>query len=154
MRHDYRMSEIDIAGGGEPVLRGRFLYNEPMRKHVSWRAGGAAQRVYIPADLEDLTWLVRSVPPREDIHMVGRVEALLERLAVAQVAHLHLDEGAEIARRAMLGIKHHGHVAVVVDRHALSEVVCGRHRNIPPRPGPSGNSGSVEGSPGMLDCKP
>jgi len=79
MRHDYRMSEIDIAGGGEPVLRGRFLYNEPMRKHVSWRAGGTAQRVYVPADLEDLTWLVRSVPTREDIHMVGLGSNLLVR---------------------------------------------------------------------------
>ncbi|MBS0312060.1 MAG: UDP-N-acetylenolpyruvoylglucosamine reductase, partial [Proteobacteria bacterium] len=49
MRHDYRMSEVDMAGGGAPVLRGHFLYNEPMKKHVSWRAGGAAQRVYIPA---------------------------------------------------------------------------------------------------------
>jgi len=79
MRHDYRMSEIDIAGGAAPVLRGRFLYNESMRKHVSWRAGGSAQRVYIPADLEDLTWLVRSVPSREDIHMVGLGSNLLVR---------------------------------------------------------------------------
>jgi len=50
-----------------------------MRKHVSWRAGGSAQRVYIPADLEDLTWLVRSVPSREDIHMVGLGSNLLVR---------------------------------------------------------------------------
>jgi UDP-N-acetylmuramate dehydrogenase len=61
MRHDYRMSEMDLGGGAAPVLRGHFLYNQPMRKHVSWRAGGVAQRVYIPADLEDLTWMVRSV---------------------------------------------------------------------------------------------
>jgi UDP-N-acetylmuramate dehydrogenase len=79
MRHDYRMSEIDVAGGGAPVLRGRFLYNEPMKKHVSWRAGGAAQRVYIPADLEDLGWLVRSMPAHEDIHMVGLGSNLLVR---------------------------------------------------------------------------
>jgi UDP-N-acetylmuramate dehydrogenase len=79
MRHDSRASETDIGGGGEPVLRGQFFYNEPMRKHVSWRAGGAAQRVYIPADLEDLTWLVRSVPAREDIHMVGLGSNLLVR---------------------------------------------------------------------------
>ncbi|KVW96240.1 UDP-N-acetylmuramate dehydrogenase [Thiobacillus denitrificans] len=79
MRHDYRMSEIDVAGGGAPVLRGRFFYNEPMKKHVSWRAGGAAQRVYIPADLEDLGWLVRSVPAHEDIHMVGLGSNLLVR---------------------------------------------------------------------------
>lgn len=79
MRHDYRMSEIDLGGGGTPTLNGRFLYNEPMKKHVSWRAGGAAQRVYIPSDLEDLSWLVRSVPPREDIHMVGLGSNLLVR---------------------------------------------------------------------------
>jgi UDP-N-acetylmuramate dehydrogenase len=79
MRHDYRMSEIDVAGGGAPVLRGRFLYNEPMKKHVSWRAGGPAQRVYIPADQEDLIWLVRSVPAHEDIHMVGLGSNLLVR---------------------------------------------------------------------------
>lgn len=75
----HRMSEADVAGGGVPALRGRFLYNEPMRRHVSWRAGGAAQRVYIPADLEDLTWMVRSVSMREDIHMVGLGSNLLVR---------------------------------------------------------------------------
>jgi len=87
MRHDYLMSETDIAGGGalaltsgdRSVLRGRFLYREPMKKHVSWRAGGAAQRAYVPADLEDLAWLVRSVPAHEPIHMVGLGSNLLVR---------------------------------------------------------------------------
>lgn len=79
MRHDYRMSDIDMAGGGTPALRGHFLYNEPMGKHVSWRAGGAAQRVYVPADLDDLSWLVRSLPAHEEIHMVGLGSNLLVR---------------------------------------------------------------------------
>jgi UDP-N-acetylmuramate dehydrogenase len=79
MRHELRMTERDLAGGGGPALRGQFLYNEPMKKHVSWRAGGSAQRVYVPADLEDLTWLVRSVPLHEDIHMVGLGSNLLVR---------------------------------------------------------------------------
>ena len=79
MRHDYRMCEMDLGGGAAPTLRGHFLYNEPMKKHVSWRAGGAAKRVYIPADLEDLGWLVRSLPSREDIHMVGLGSNLLVR---------------------------------------------------------------------------
>ena len=78
MRHDYRVSEVDL-GGAAPVLRGRFLYNEPMKKHVSWRAGGTAQRAYIPADLEDLGWLLRSVPAHEDIHVVGLGSNLLVR---------------------------------------------------------------------------
>lgn len=79
MRHDYRMSDVDVAGGSAPVLRGRLLYNEPMKKHVSWRAGGIAQRVYIPADLEDLIWLVRAIPGDEAIHMIGLGSNLLVR---------------------------------------------------------------------------
>lgn len=79
MRHDYRMSEVEVAGGAAPVLRGRFLYNEPMSRHVSWRAGGSARRLYVPADLEDLVWLVRSVPADEAIHMVGLGSNLLVR---------------------------------------------------------------------------
>jgi len=79
MRHNYRMSDTDMSGGGETVLRGHFLYNEPMGRHVSWRAGGTARRVYIPADLEDLAWLVRSIPTHEPIHMVGLGSNLLVR---------------------------------------------------------------------------
>jgi UDP-N-acetylmuramate dehydrogenase len=79
MRHDFRMSEMDLGGGGAPTLRGRFLYNEPMKQHVSWRAGGAAQRAYLPADLDDLSWLVRSIPAHEDIHMIGLGSNLLVR---------------------------------------------------------------------------
>jgi UDP-N-acetylmuramate dehydrogenase len=89
MRHDYRMSAGETSGGGHAAttcsadsgagLRGRFLHNEPMKKHVSWRAGGLAQRVYIPADLEDLSWLVRSLPLDEPIHMLGLGSNLLVR---------------------------------------------------------------------------
>jgi len=73
------MNAPELTGGGAPVLRGRFLYYEPMSKYVSWRAGGPAQRVYVPADLEDLTWLVRSIAPHEDIHLVGLGSNLLVR---------------------------------------------------------------------------
>lgn len=73
------MAEVEPAPGAASVLRGRFLYNEPMGRHVTWRAGGPAKRVYIPADLEDLVWLVRSVPADEDIYMVGLGSNLLVR---------------------------------------------------------------------------
>jgi UDP-N-acetylmuramate dehydrogenase len=82
MRHDYRMNMDETASGGSAgssVLRGRFLHNEPMQKHVSWRAGGVAQRVYIPADLEDLSWLLRSIPQYEAVHVVGLGSNLLVR---------------------------------------------------------------------------
>ena len=35
-------------------LRGRLLADEPMARHVSWRAGGAARCAYVPADTADL----------------------------------------------------------------------------------------------------
>lgn len=89
MRHEYRMSADESAVGGRSTgmpnadssvgLRGRFLHNEPMKKHVSWRAGGLAQRVYIPADVEDLCWLVRSLPADESIHMLGLGSNMLVR---------------------------------------------------------------------------
>lgn len=61
------------------VLNGRFLHNEPMSKHVSWRAGGPAQRVYVPADLEDLRLLLQAVPAEEPVHMTGLGSNLLVR---------------------------------------------------------------------------
>lgn len=62
-----------------PALRGEFLHNESMARHVSWRAGGHAQRVYIPADLEDLRLLLQAIPEQEPVHMVGLGSNLLVR---------------------------------------------------------------------------
>ncbi len=45
-------------------LAGEFRLNEPMRKHTSWRTGGAAQRAYFPRDLHDLAQFVRTMPER------------------------------------------------------------------------------------------
>lgn len=44
-------------------LRGELRLNEPMHRHTSWKAGGTAERAYIPADLEDLRAFLRSLPP-------------------------------------------------------------------------------------------
>lgn len=61
------------------VLRGRFLHNEPMEKHVSWRAGGPAQRVYVPADMEDLRLLLQAIPEDEPVYVTGLGSNLLVR---------------------------------------------------------------------------
>jgi UDP-N-acetylmuramate dehydrogenase len=79
MQHERHAPGDAAASGGANVLRGHFLHNEPMKKHVSWRAGGVAARVYIPADLEDLCWLLRSIPDYESIHVVGLGSNLLVR---------------------------------------------------------------------------
>jgi UDP-N-acetylmuramate dehydrogenase len=60
-------------------LRGRLLLNEPMSRHTSWRVGGPADRLYIPADLDDLAAFLASVPAQEALHWVGLGSNLLVR---------------------------------------------------------------------------
>jgi len=60
-------------------LRGELRLGEPMRRHTSWRAGGAAERAYLPADLEDLAAFLRRLDPAEPLHFVGLGSNLLVR---------------------------------------------------------------------------
>ena len=60
-------------------LRGTVKENESMARHVSWRAGGKAARLYVPADREDLAEYLRSMPASEPILMVGLGSNLLVR---------------------------------------------------------------------------
>jgi UDP-N-acetylmuramate dehydrogenase len=54
-----------------PKLRGEMRYNEPMSRHVSWRAGGNAKCYFMPADIEDLSVLLASLPDDEAILWLG-----------------------------------------------------------------------------------
>jgi UDP-N-acetylmuramate dehydrogenase len=60
-------------------LRGELKHNEPMARHVSWRAGGPAARFYAPADLDDLAAFLRQLPPAEPVLFVGLGSNLLVR---------------------------------------------------------------------------
>jgi len=60
-------------------LRGELRLEEPMSRHVSWRAGGRAQRLYRPADLDDLAAFLRRLPAQEPILFVGLGSNLLVR---------------------------------------------------------------------------
>ena len=53
------------------LLRGRSLRDEPMARHVSWRAGGVAARAYVPADTDDLCMFLASLPEGEPVCFVG-----------------------------------------------------------------------------------
>jgi UDP-N-acetylmuramate dehydrogenase len=44
------------------TLRGRILPKEPLAAYTSWRVGGNADFVYIPADLDDLGDFLRQMP--------------------------------------------------------------------------------------------
>ncbi len=60
-------------------LRGALRLNEPMARHVSWRAGGVAARTYAPADLDDLCAFLRSISRTEGLYFVGLGSNLLVR---------------------------------------------------------------------------
>jgi UDP-N-acetylmuramate dehydrogenase len=62
-----------------PGTRGKLLLNEPMSRHTSWRVGGPADRVYIPADLDDLVAFMKTVPAQDALHWVGLGSNLLVR---------------------------------------------------------------------------
>lgn len=71
------MAEIrDIDSNG---LRGKLCSREPMRRHVSWRTGGTADRTYVPADLDDLCVFLKSMPESEPLLFVGLGSNLLVR---------------------------------------------------------------------------
>ena len=75
------MSELCTTQSGRPptALRGELRLNEPMTRHVSWRAGGPVRRAYVPADLDDLCAFVAATPAAEPLLLVGLGSNLLIR---------------------------------------------------------------------------
>lgn len=63
----------------ESGLRGELRFNEPMARHVTWRAGGTAARAYLPADLDDLAAFLRATRIDEPLLFVGLGSNLLVR---------------------------------------------------------------------------
>jgi len=61
------------------TLRGTLRSEVSMRKHTSWRAGGVAERMYQPADLDDLCLFLRGLPDDEPLYVVGLGSNLLVR---------------------------------------------------------------------------
>lgn len=68
------MNEADL-----PKFRGELRQNEPMARHVSWRAGGPVARAYFPADLDDLADFLRGLRHDEPLLFVGLGSNLLVR---------------------------------------------------------------------------
>jgi UDP-N-acetylmuramate dehydrogenase len=60
-------------------LRGELLRAEPMSRHLTWRAGGPAERCYRPADTDDLAAFLRRLPEGEPLLFVGLGSNLLVR---------------------------------------------------------------------------
>ncbi|MGA7749752.1 MAG: UDP-N-acetylmuramate dehydrogenase [Gallionella sp.] len=60
-------------------LRGKLSRDVPMRKYTSWRAGGTAEHMYQPADVDDLLVFLRGLPADEPLYAVGLGSNLLVR---------------------------------------------------------------------------
>jgi UDP-N-acetylmuramate dehydrogenase len=58
---------------------GKLLMNEPMSRYTSWRVGGTADQLYMPAGLQDLQAFLQGLPQGEPVHFVGLGSNLLVR---------------------------------------------------------------------------
>jgi UDP-N-acetylmuramate dehydrogenase len=65
--------------GAHHSLRGVLRRDEPMAKHVTWRAGGHAKIFYQPAGLPDLCAFLRTLDAREPVLFLGLGSNLLVR---------------------------------------------------------------------------
>ena len=73
------MNMADPVAKPNAALRGALRLNEPMGRHVSWRAGGTAARAYAPADHQDLAAFLATLPAQEPVYFVGLGSNLLVR---------------------------------------------------------------------------
>jgi UDP-N-acetylmuramate dehydrogenase len=64
---------------GNAGLKGTLRRDEPMAKHVSWRAGGRAKTFYQPAGVADLCAFLRSLEGNEPVLFLGLGSNLLVR---------------------------------------------------------------------------
>jgi len=60
-------------------LRGRLAQRAPLAKYTSWRAGGTAETLYLPADRDDLAAFLRQLTVFEPITVLGLGSNVLVR---------------------------------------------------------------------------
>ncbi len=60
-------------------LRGQWQQDVALARYTSWRCGGRADRLYAPADREDLAAMLRQLPPEEPLTVIGLGSNLLVR---------------------------------------------------------------------------
>ncbi len=76
MRAAVRLMHTDQTGAG---LRGQLHRQASMAEYVSWRAGGKADLLYVPADAEDLALFLRTLPENTPVYWLGLGSNLLVR---------------------------------------------------------------------------
>ena len=73
------MNMVEVKTWMTEELRGTLRHDVDMSRHTSWRAGGRAEYVYQPADLDDLVLFLRGLSPGEPLQVVGLGSNLLVR---------------------------------------------------------------------------
>ncbi|GAB6040209.1 UDP-N-acetylmuramate dehydrogenase [Endothiovibrio diazotrophicus] len=68
-----------MAARAHPGLRGELRFDEPLARYTTWRVGGPAERLYRPADLEDLVAFLQGLPADEPLFWLGLGSNLLVR---------------------------------------------------------------------------
>jgi UDP-N-acetylenolpyruvoylglucosamine reductase len=109
------MNMIESSNIANTPLRGEMRMQVDMSKHTSWRAGGTAERMYQPADLDDLLVYLRGLPVDEPLYAVGLGSNLLVRdgglrgtvlLLHGTLSALHLElDGSIYAEAGVPGAK-------------------------------------------------
>lgn len=64
------MSDL-LSSSFTSTLRGKLLNDEPLSRYTSWRAGGTADHLYLPADLEDLAHFLKALPEQMRMTWLG-----------------------------------------------------------------------------------
>ena len=52
-------------------LRGQLAHDAPLAKYTSWRTGGTADTLYVPADRDDLARFIAQLPANEPLLAIG-----------------------------------------------------------------------------------
>jgi UDP-N-acetylenolpyruvoylglucosamine reductase len=109
------MNMIESSNIANTPLRGEMRLQVDMGKHTSWRTGGTAERMYQPADLDDLLVYLRGLPVDEPLYAVGLGSNLLVRdgglrgtvlLLHGTLSALHLElDGSIYAEAGVPGAK-------------------------------------------------
>jgi UDP-N-acetylenolpyruvoylglucosamine reductase len=109
------MNMIESSNIANIPLRGEMRLQVDMGKHTSWRTGGMAERMYQPADLDDLLVYLRGLPSDEPLYAVGLGSNLLVRdgglrgtvlLLHGTLSALHLElDGSIYAEAGVPGAK-------------------------------------------------
>jgi UDP-N-acetylmuramate dehydrogenase len=61
------------------ALRGTLAHDAPLARHTTWRAGGRAGTLYVPADRDDLAAFVSTLRAGEPVTVIGLGSNLLVR---------------------------------------------------------------------------